>query len=418
MRDLLLVSLRDPYMDSDRVMPPLGIMSLHAYLTERGFIVDMTNDIGGLHIMELRNYRYIGISCMTPQKAQAEDVLNVVKTYCPDTQVIIGGPHPEFYLDECMKLPYQHIVIGDGEIPLHKILSSNSKDTGIPKVWSIIGGDLDSLPLPTRTKEFLSDYEFLIQGLDSTTILTAKGCPNRCAFCESASSDVRFFPAKHIEQQIQQCLDLGYQAIQFYDDLFAISMGRVRELCNIIKKFDIKFRCCGHARTLTQEMAELLSDAGCIEMSYGAETGSQKILNAVNKRTTVAQNHNFYKICNSVGIKAKAFMIAGLPGESWDTICDSADFVEALLKDTFTNFEGRQITNDFDVSIYYPYRGTHIRDHIDQYDLKIDLAKTQGFFKGIGGLSECAVSTSNMTSHDIMQAQKDMVFMYKPDIIR
>ena len=91
----------------------------------------------------------------------------------------------------------------------------------------------------------------------------------------------------------------------FFDDLFCINTKRVKKLTEVIKPFNIKFRCFAHARNFTEKMAEMLSDAGCVEIGYGAESMSQGVLDSINKRTTVQQNYDLIKIAHKYGIRVK-----------------------------------------------------------------------------------------------------------------
>lgn len=366
---------------------------------------------------------YFGISCMTPQKVQAYEILHKLKRRYPQKPVILGGPHAKYYLQDCLKQPFDYIVVGDGEFALRNILEGKEKKGKVIEI-PISQEEMNKLPTPYREQSFLNQYNFFIQGLRASTILTAKGCPNSCAFCEDAGTKVKFYSPENIKVQIRDVKKAGYEAVMFFDDIFAISKKRVKELSEVIIPENIYYRCFGHANSMNKEMAQLLSDSGCIETGFGAESGSQKILNTIGKRTTIAQNKTYIETCNEFGIKVKAFIILGLPGENKNTIEETRQFLEFLTSNKFTNKLGKEITNDFDLTIYFPYKGTKIRDYIDSGKNEFDLFFTtnpddmSGFYKGKGGSAEVTVRTSELSSEDIVKIQKELYIEYKKKVIR
>lgn len=420
---LLLISLRDPFLDNDRVMPPIGIMALHSYMLNCGFDSTIENDFSKISMDRYSEFSHVGISCMTPQKDQAIDILKEFKKTYPFIKIIIGGPHAKFYLNDCLKEDFDHIVIGDGEFALEKILKGE-----IPSSQRIVDiqmdeAEMNSMPLPYRAPSFLNQYNFFIQGVKSTTIMSAKGCPMKCAFCEDAGTNVRLYRPSYIGKQIEQSKNAGYEGVMFFDDIFALSLKRVRELSQEIIKHNIYYRCFGHARNMCGEMAALLSESGCIEMGFGAESGSQKILDVVGKKTTVAQNLAYVDICNSHAIRVKAFLIIGLPGEDRETIKETELFVENLLSKKFLNKFGKQITNDFDLTIYFPYKGTAIRDSIDAKRNEFDLCFEKdpdlfyGFYKGKNGSAEAMVRTSALNCEEIVELKDKIFNKYKKYVV-
>ncbi|MBF0134350.1 MAG: B12-binding domain-containing radical SAM protein [Magnetococcales bacterium] len=414
----LLVALRDPFLDSDRIMPPMGIMALHAYLMSRNIPSKIENNFD-LNAMEhYRSYSHICISCMTPQKSEAYAILQAVKRNLPKTAVVIGGPHASFYLEECKTQPFDYIVVGDGELALEEILSGRAGGQKVLE-YNITEQQMNTFPPPFRGKEFLNQYAFHFQGIRASTILTAKGCPMSCTFCEDARTRVRMYSPDYVGVQIKEIKEAGYQGIMFFDDVMTLSKKRVRDLTQEIAKHEIFFRCFGHARTMTGEIADMLKKAGCIETGVGMETGSQRILDAVQKKTTVEQNRQYVLTCNARGIRVKAFFILGLPGENAESIAETERFLHFLMEQKITAYNGKIIHNDFDMTIFFPYSGTEIRRRMDAGDTDIDLMLTQnpdlkkGFYKGAQGSSEIVVQTRGMSADALTETQKRLLSTYK-----
>ena len=421
-KKFLLVSLRDPFMDSDRVMPPLGVMSLQSYLMSLGIDSTIDNNFDLANIENYSEYTHIAISCMTPQKIEAYNILRAIKSMDKNKKVIIGGPHAKYYLEDCLKEPFDYVVVGDGEYALKSIVE-NQADGRVINI-PINEEEMNKLPIPYRDSKFLSQYSFTIQGINTSTVLTAKGCPMRCAFCEDAGTRVRLYYPENIDRQINDVVKAGFNGIMFYDDIFALSKKRVNELSKVIGKYNIVYRAFGHAKSMDNDMASMLSNSGCIEMGFGAESGSQKILKTINKKTTVEENIRFIETCNNHNIKVKAFIILGLPGEDESTIKETVKFLDILTANKFNNKFGKQITNDFDITIYFPYKGTIIRDSIDKNNKDFDLYFTRnpdemlGFYKGLNGTAEHVVRTSKLSSEDINKIQKELLREYKKRVIK
>lgn len=368
----LLISQRDPFLDSDRVMPPLGVMSIKGALDIVKAPCEIENDFkfDGRYT----DIGMFGVSCMTPEYPSARQLLKYIKETYPESHCVIGGPHTRFYsVDD----PWDEVFVGD-----------------------FVTTEI----LPYRDPEFLQQYCFPIRGHRATTIMTAKGCPMNCAFCEDAGSEVVLHSPRFIGKQIEQCKEAGFEAIMFFDDIFAMNEKRVRELTEEIRKHKIVYRCFGHAKTMTPKMADMLAESGCIEIGVGVESGSQKILDTINKKTTVEQNKRFVEICNARDIRVKAFMITGLPGEDEKTLQESEQFLQYLTQTGF---------NDFDMTLFYPYRGTHIRENLDKYDIQLLDKETLGVYKGKDGTSDAIVRTTALTTEELQEAQRHLLTTYK-----
>lgn len=414
---LLLISLRDPYMDSDRVMPPIGVMSLHSYMLACGVDSVIENDFDLAGIRKYESFTHFGISCMTPQKRQASQLLRAIKEVWPEKKVVIGGPHANFYLEDCLDEPFDHIVVGDGEFSLLKIMKGEAEER-VLKI-PVSEEEMNKLPLPWRAPELLNQYCFNLQGLRATTILTAKGCPMNCAFCEHAGSGLKIYKADCVGRQIDQAKEAGFNAIMFFDDIFCLSLRRVQELGGEAVKRGMPYRCFGHARTMTPEMAAALSATGCVEIGYGAESGSQKILDVIGKRTTVRQSMDFIEMCNAASIKVKAFIMLGLPGESRETVAETGKLLDFLMSRRFKSHFGHECSNDFDLTVYFPYKGTRIRTSIDRdpgsFDLRLEgnPDRMNGVYKGRSGSSDIAVRTSMLSSKEIRELHDGLYAKYK-----
>ncbi|MFH0805680.1 MAG: radical SAM protein [Patescibacteria group bacterium] len=408
MKSVLLVSLRGSFLDSDRVFPPLGILYLKSVLDKNGVYSKLEDEFDFKNIEKYKNFDYIAISITTPQKKEAQLIIQKIKEKFPSKKIIIGGPYASFYTEDSIGLDSDYIVIGDGEKSILEIVLNNTEERILKNELSV--DEMNSFPLPFRSNNFLRKYHYKLDGLETTTVMTSRGCPFNCSFCEHAHTKVRYYELERVKDQLIQIVKFGYKAVMFFDDLFAVNQKRVEALCQVIDEFNIKFRCFGHIRCMTSEMAEALAKAGCIETGVGMESGSQKILNTVKFPTpTIEQSHNYVKICHDAGIKVKAFFMLGLPGETKETIKETEEFIATSQID------------DFDLGIYYPYKGTKIRDQIQKYDIFLNDNCSIGFYKGKKGSAEVAIRTSALSAEEI-KIQQDRIFkkykkIFKQNII-
>ena len=183
----------------------------------------------------------------------------------------------------------------------------------------------------------------------------------RCAFCEDRKTAGKWFSAAHFEREIQNLLELGYKGVMIFDDLFAISENKLKPYADILKKYHLSdgliYRCFGHAKILSlqPQIAEILADSGCIEIGFGAESASQHILDSMFKGTTVQELRNFIDLFIKMGIGVKAFFMIGLPGETESMFLKTYDFLK------FYRVKYPELF-DFDLSVFFPYKGTLIGD--------------------------------------------------------
>src|SRR3990167_8362618 len=230
-----------------------------------------------------------------------------------------------------------------------------------------------------------------------------------CTFCEEAKTVAKWSSLENLCLEMDDIVNLGFRGVYLFDDLFAIAMPVVKPICAELKKRDLIYRCNGQANFFTkwgENFAKLLADSGCYEIAFGHESGSQKILDNVTKITSVKQNYDSVKYAKKYGIKVKSFIMLGLPGEDEETIKDTERFIANAGMD------------DFQLAVYYPYKGTQIRDAIDRGESGFDLhfeGEGLGAYGQKGGSSESVVSTNRYTSKELLAIRDELVRKYKPE---
>lgn len=414
LENLLLVSCRSPFLDDDRIYPPLGLLYLKANVNKElpNVQVHLVDSYDLSDPLFFRRYDAVGISIMTPQREEASKILHAIKKRDPNKIVIAGGPHVKHYTHETQQEPYDYVVPFDGERALVSILKGETQRLVIDKLSK---ENLSGMPRPDRTtvqaRVLLRNYNYQLEGKDSTTAFFARGCPERCHFCEDAMTPVRWSSINNIKGELDDIVSLGYKGLYIFDDIFAIALSMVRPIAEEIKKRDLIYRCNAQARYFTkwgEDMAKMLADTGCVEIAFGAETGSQKILDNIEKRTTVKQNYQTVEYAKKHGLKVKAFILLGLPGEDQSTLLDTEKFIASSGID------------DFQCAIYYPYKGTQIRDAHDRGE-KIDFifsGEGLGAYGQKGGATESVTGTKALASKDLLRFRNYLVDRYRPQAHR
>ena len=400
---LALVSCRSPFLDDDRIYPPLGLLYLKAAVAAQvpGCEITITDSYDLDDLGQFADRDAIGISIMTPQRAEAERLAGAIRDRWPGKLLIAGGPHVRHY--GMAGQPWDYLVAGDGERVLPAILRRESTrrrtDDLIPR------DELAAMPRPDRLGEaaFLRNYSYTLAGLKSTTMMLGRGCPMACKFCEDAKTLTRWTSLANAEAELDDIASLGYRGVYLFDDLFAINLRKCQPYLDLLKASGLKFRCNVHARFMTDEFAEALADAGCVEAAFGAESGSQQILDRIDKKTTVAQNYACVRHCKANGIMVKAFLMIGLPGETRETVADTERFIcESGI-------------DDAQIAIYYPYKGTMLRREMDE-GLTSDLT-FEG--EGLGAYAQkdtggdSVVRTPGLTAQELRDIREDLILTYR-----
>ena len=316
----------------------------------------------------------VGITSVTPFVDSTILAARAAKETCPDTPVVLGGPHATFMDAQLLS---QHpevdiIVRGEGEETflnlLHNISESedlldvsgisfrkNGKVTRTPDRPFI--QNLDALPYPAYHYFALEKYQFF--GRRILPILTSRGCPFQCSYCVSSRMiGAAFRPRDPIKvadelEWLKNSQNAG--TFSFYDDAFTYDPGRAVKICEEIKKrrIGIPWDCQTRVDRISREVLEKMKAADCQLVSFGAESGCQKILDAVNKKTTVEQNEKAIKLAKDVGLSVAMSVVIGYPGETPESLQQTLGFIRRAKPDYVY------------LCIATPYPGTSMRSTLE-----------------------------------------------------
>ena len=328
------------------LFPPLASMSLSAYLKRhnRHQVVVLDCVVEGLDFSQIGprvaalQPDVVGITC-TASHALYNVKLSIqaIRSVLPEVFIVLGGPHVNAFPELAVRLDgIDAAITGDGEQALQILLDTLEEDgrddlTGVPGILllqpdgSIYRNqeqrtvhDLDSLPFSDRDA-FPPNLYYTpgMKGGRTTTMMSSRGCPNQCVFC-NVPHRYRARSPEHVVDEIEECVRRhGIQDIHFVDDIFNITPERVMSIAELILRRDLKvwWGYKASIRQTTREMLQLARRAGCYKVHYGVETFTDEGLKVLNKSSTADEIKQIFRLTQSVGLKAIAYMIIGCPHE-------------------------------------------------------------------------------------------------------
>ena len=355
---------------------PLGLLYIASMLESRGFEVKVVDEMVG-EIFEdvVRDFKpdVVGLGVVSPCINRA--IYLTKFAHDNGAKVIVGGPHasaiPERAISE---LNCEAACFGESEWTfleycqgktLSKIdgLAYKDKKGKIHKNNArALEENLDNFPFPARHLIDLEKYAGTVQfgfvckpGEITTQINSSRGCPFTCTFCADHATfqrRTRYRSTENIVAEIKMLKDkYGIRSIIFDDVNFTTEEVRVREICAAIKDLKIRWSCQLRVK-ISEETLRAMKNSGCEVVSFGVESGSQKVLNKVQKGITISMIEETFKIARRVGLRTKSYFIVGLPGEEWDDLEQSVALAKRINPDYlwlsfFTPVPGAKLFDDY-----------------------------------------------------------------------
>lgn len=369
--------------------PPMGIVYLGTLLKQKGYAVkllDCDNARTGmeeaLKCVREFNPDCVGVSAVTLTIGSALELFAGIKEYNRDILTVLGGFHITVLPEETLGTsPNIDIgVLGEGEYTLIELLEALNSGRGLEEVAGIIFkkdgalvrtkereliDDLDNLSLPDYSllPNFPADYypaaHRLFMGRPAGFLLASRGCPFNCSFCGRGlwGTKVRSYSVAYVLKMMEDMLGrFAIKSLLIGDELFFADPRKNADFCReMIKRRlnkKIKWVCSSRVDTLNPGVLKLMKEAGCEQISFGIESGSQKILDILNKRTTPKIIRDTLKMVKRAGVGSSGTLMLGSPGETVDTLKETIDFVTGLDIDYivawfFTPLPGSRIYNEY-----------------------------------------------------------------------
>lgn len=362
--------------------PPLGLLYVSAYLQSKNidndvFDTTFSSQQEQLDVILEKQPKIICIYTNLMTKVEVIKLIKILKTepfHFP--KIILGGPDITYNIENYLKAGADFLVIGEGEettFELYHALMNNGnlhEVNGIAFLenHSVIQTnprtkfkELDELPLPNR--EAISMHKYLEtwksnHGQSSMTVSTQRGCPYTCKWCSTAvyGQSYRRRPASQVAAEMKMLKErYNPDAIWFVDDVFTISHKWLAAFHDEVLKQNaqIKFECITRAERLNDEILRLLKEAGCFRIWIGAESGSQEIIDAMDRRVDVNHVKKIIQDTNAMGIETGTFIMLGYPGETEKNIEETIQYLKEAKPTHYT------------ITVAYPIKGTSLFNEIE-----------------------------------------------------
>lgn len=342
-------------MHPDNVQPPLGLGYLASTIKSAGFSVSILDfellrkDVNSIaSILKEHKPDVVAVQCYTYGMRIVKNYIKRIKEYDSKIITVLGGPQVTSSPEETLEYmsPFaDYLITGEAEFEFVNLLKS--LNNGVTPEDSIIKAglieNLDDIPFPCWELIDPALYPPAPHGafyreFPVAPIIASRGCPYNCYFCEATSLSGNRVRYRSVENLIEEILLLinkfGVKEIHFVDDNFTFNREYVLEFCDRIlsKGVRLSFACPNGVRidSIDKELLSIMKKAGFYSLSLGIESGSQKVLDRINKKITIDDARKAVKLLNEEGIRAVGFFIIGFPFEDREDIEKTIEFAKSL----------------------------------------------------------------------------------------
>jgi radical SAM superfamily enzyme YgiQ (UPF0313 family) len=370
-----------------RPYPPLGVLYLSAYLETNGIentVFDSTFssiDILKQHLL-IERPDIIGIYTNLMTKINVLKIIDFIKKtdQLLHTKIILGGPEVKNHAENFLNYGANVIVLGEGEETMFELVNFYSHKQNFAEINNIKGiaylnesseikytesrpllKQIDLLPMPNRKKinmQLYFDTWKKHHGQSVVSVSTMRGCPYTCKWCSRAvyGQTYRRKSASLVVDEMEY-LKNTYKpdAIWFVDDVFTVSHKWIKEFAEEVasRKIVFPYEIITRADRLSEEIIDLLKASGCFRVWIGAESGSQKIIDAMDRRVDVNTVREMIQLAQKKGIQAGTFIMLGYPGETTADIEETIHHLKVANPDLYT------------ITIAYPIKGTPLYQEVE-----------------------------------------------------
>lgn len=384
--------LKDDPKEQKIMMPyvPLGILYISAYLEEKGIdneVFDTTfssfEDLKAYLLLHKPKYLAIYVNLMT--KLNVLKIITFVKN-TPEIShipIILGGPEVRNHAEKFLQFGADILVMGEGEestLAIIQHLQEKEKGNISPQLADIEGiafldeakkvfttkernkiRNIDELPFPNRKKVNLHLYLDAWKkrhGKNAISVSTMRGCPYTCKWCSRAvyGMSYRRRSPQIVADELQNIKDnYNPDTLWFVDDVFTISHKWLREFAEVLKMRDlyIPYECITRADRLNEEVILLLKETGCFRVWIGAESGSQRVIDLMDRRVEVGVVREMIQLSQKHGVQAGTFIMLGYPNETEADIYETIHHLKVSNPDIFT------------ITVAYPIKGTELYQEVE-----------------------------------------------------
>jgi anaerobic magnesium-protoporphyrin IX monomethyl ester cyclase len=360
---------------------PLGILYISSHLRAKGYAVEVFDTTFSLRselfaLLRSSPPAVLGVYSNLMTRPNVLEVLRVAKE--AGWQTVVGGPEPGAYINEYLEAGSDVVVIGEGEITMQELLpalqGTRGGSTDQIRALAAVRGiafrsedgavhqtasrphipDIDSQPWPDRERVDIEQYVRTWRehhGMGSVSLITARGCPYHCRWCshEVFGKTHRRRKPSSVVDELEWLLNRYHPDMAWLaDDVFTIHHGWLYQYAAEMKRrgLQIPFECITRADRLNAQVMDTLAELGCLRIWIGSESGSQRILDAMERGVTAEQVRTAVALAKSRAIKTGMFLMWGYEGEELEDIEATVEHVKRSNPDVFFT------------TVSYPIKGT------------------------------------------------------------
>lgn len=371
-----------------RPYPPLGLLYISAFLKEQKIsceVFDSTfsSKVALKTFLREQKPEVLAIYTNLMTKLNVLEIIQYAKEILPGIKIVLGGPDVTYNISDYLENGSDFIVIGEGENTMLELLRFFENGTGNLKEIDGIAfldsngnevktkarlkvREIDDLPIPDRGAIDIARYTKAwkdFHGESALNVSTQRGCPYTCKWCSTAvygQSYRRRSPEKVVAELREIKEKYSPDTIWFVDDVFTVSHKWLKGLADELdkQKVTVKFECISRADRMNSEVIATLKRAGCFRVWIGAESGSQKIIDAMDRRVSVDKVREMIIETRKAGIETGTFIMLGYPGETEEDINETINHLKISNPDHFT------------ITVAYPIKGTRLYDEVETVQKK------------------------------------------------
>jgi len=331
---------------------PLGIGYIATSLLRSGIDVSVLD----CHILKMEMPQMIdyisnekpdvvGFTVMTPTFQLLKNIISSLREYY-NPIIIGGGPHATFRPEELLSAGFDIAIRGEGEQTTVEVVKAIENGDRLEKISGIsfiskgriihtsdreLERNIDLFSFPERRLFPYKKYKIM-------SLVTSRGCPYKCIYCAATQfwgEHVRFRSISNVMDELKDIKELGFKKIRFEDSTFTINHEHVRSICNVMKEEGLDFRwsCETRPDTINKNILVEMQKAGCVLLCIGVDSGNQKILDSAQRKVKVETIEKAFRTAHEVGIRTRAYVVFGLPGENADTVQETIKLLEKIKPD-------------------------------------------------------------------------------------
>ena len=377
------------FREERKEFPPFGVLYLAAVCEQAGHEVVIEKATPHRTALDLSGFDAVGFSLASSATYGVMLQTRRQSTIRDDALVMVGGVHCNFYPESSLRDFGAHVAAdGESEETILAILAQHRRRdlAAVPGILYLDGDqarrtakrplmrNIDELPLPAR--HLLPRQDIVITdrlaGTDLRMAHTmfSRGCPFPCSFCAAGQTRIQYRSGASALAELEHLVEAyGIEGFAIVDDNFIVARQKVGDICDHIAHLRLRWSALSRVDTVDEELIGKMARSGCIEIKYGMESGSERLLKAMRKNTKREQIKRAIHLTNDAGIAAKVFVIHGFPGENTETTEETVSLLEelgaAVARVSLFRFVPLPGTEVYERAALYGVRGTHLQPDWD-----------------------------------------------------